>query len=80
MIKFTTKNVDNECIDWSFNTIEEILIEWWTNDGLCLPSADDRIVGRKYTNNGKEYSASTFNDLINDIEIIYWNEKRIGVR
>lgn len=80
MIKFTTKNIDNERVDWSFNTIEEILIDWWTNEGGNLPSADDRIVGRKYTDNGKEYSANTFDDVIFNLEIIYWNEKRMGVR
>ena len=80
MIKFTTVDAYCERVDWDFDTIEEILIDWWTNDGYNLPSADDRIVGKKYTNNGKEYSTNTFDDVINDIEIIYWNEKRMGVR
>lgn len=80
MIKFATINVDGDRVNWTFDTIEEILIEWWTNDGMNLPSADDKVVDKRFTYNGTRYSVSTFDDVINDIEIIYWNEKRMGVR
>lgn len=80
MIKFATINVDGERVDWTFDTIEEMLIDWWTNDGINLPSDDDKVVDKRFTYNGTRYSVSTFDDVINDIEIIYWNEKRMGVR
>lgn len=75
MIKFATVNVDGERIDWNFDTIEEMLIDWWTNDGMNLPSADDKVVDRIYTYNGAKYRASIFDDVIYDLEVIYWNEK-----
>lgn len=75
MIKLATVNVDGERIDWKFDTIEEILIDWWTNDGMNLPSADDKVVDRIYTYNGAKYRASTFDDVIYDLEVIYWNER-----
>ena len=75
MIKLATVNVDGERIDWNFDTIEEILIDWWTNDGMNLPSADDKVVDRIYTYNGAKYRASTFDDVIYGLEVIYWNER-----
>lgn len=80
MIKFATINVDGERVDWTFDTIEEMLIDWWTNDGINLPSDDDKVVDKRFTYNETRYLVSTFDDVINDIEIIYWNEKRMGVR
>ena len=75
MIKLVTVNVDGERIGWNFDTIEEILIDWWTNDGMNLPSADDKVVDRIYTYNGAKYRASTFDDVIYGLEVIYWNER-----
>ena len=75
MIKLATVNVDGERIDWNFDTIEEILIDWWTNDGMNLPSADDKVLDRIYTYNGAKYRVSTFDDVIYGLEVIYWNER-----
>lgn len=80
MIKFATVNVNGERVDWTFDTIEGILIDWWINDADNLPSADDIVINNKFSYKETKYTAHTFDDVIHDLEIIYWNEKRMGVR
>lgn len=80
MINFETINVDGKPVKWEFNTVEEILVEWWTNDGLCLPAAEDIVVDGKYIENGKECSARTFEDILFSLEIDYWQSVKIGYR
>ena len=76
MIYFISVNIDEEYRSWEFDCVQEILKEWWC-DGMRLPSADDAIFGGKFIIDNEEIEAKTFNDVICELERIYW--KKVNV-
>lgn len=76
MIKFRTKNEDEDIIDWEFDSIEPILKEWWINDGLMLPHGDDPLL--QFSIDGKEFSirnGDVFDYVITELSILYWSQQ-----
>jgi len=69
MIKFTTINVEGKRVEREFNSLAEILKNWWSED-TDLPSNDDEVV--ECTVDGQAIKAKDFYDLIQTFEIMYW--------
>lgn len=75
MITFKTFDINEEEIkEWKFNTIEEILKEWWTNGGINLPFGNEEVIDGKFYINGKEVCATYFDDIITELSITYWSK------
>lgn len=61
MIRFTTINVDGIAVPRTFNTVEEMRVDWENEEGTTLPSLDDELVFGEI--NGVKVNGKTFNDF-----------------
>ena len=61
MIRFTTINVDGIAVPRTFNTLDEMKVDWEREDGTTLPSLDDELVFGEI--NGVKVTGKTFNDF-----------------
>lgn len=67
MIKFTTINVDGVEITRTFNTVEEIRKEWYSED-CNLPSNDDEVVYAEIDGMQLHYP-SIFEELLDELGV-----------
>ena len=74
MISFTTINCEGELKYWKFNSIEELLKEYWT-DGLNLPSNDDEIFNGSFVIDDKVIHVKVFENIITELSVMYWNKE-----
>ena len=73
MISFTTINCEGELKYWKFNSIEELLKEYWT-DGFNLPSNDDEIFNGNFVIDDKVIHVKVFENIITELSVMYWNK------
>lgn len=73
MIKLKTINIHGEIKEWKFDSTKEILKDWYV-DGMDLPSGDDKVAGKSFELDGKKIPANYFEDIINTLQIIYWQD------
>lgn len=71
-VRYSTINGENKVRKWN-QSLEEILKEWWAEGGMYLPSADDLVV-ECYIDEDKR-KVNTFNELITELNILYWSNK-----
>ena len=62
MLTFKTINVEGEIRSWSFERVEDMLENWFSDD-CTLPANDDPVVYAEY--NGVALEADVFEDIIN---------------
>lgn len=74
MISFTTINCEGELKYWKFNSIEELLKEYWT-DGFNLPSNDDKIFNGSFVIDDKGIHVKVFENIITELSVMYWNKE-----
>lgn len=74
MISFTTINCEGELKYWKFNSIEELLKEYWT-DGFNLPSNDDEIFNGSFVIDDKVTPVKVFENIITELSVMYWNKE-----
>lgn len=74
MISFTTINCEGELKYWKFNSIEELLKEYWT-DGFNLPSNDDEIFNGSFVIDDKVIHVKVFENIITELSVMYWNKE-----
>lgn len=62
---------------WTINSYEEILKEWWNNDGKNLMLDDE--IAHNISIDGVSFSDRPFSELMDEINIRYWAkfEKRL---
>lgn len=62
---------------WTINSYEEILKEWWNNDGANLMWDDE--IAHNISIDGVSFSDRPFSELMDEINIRYWAkfEKRL---
>ena len=77
MINFITINCDGDYLSWNYDSIEEILKDWHTNDGMMLPSGEDKIFGDGFIIDRELVVAKTFEDVIHEITVMYWEKVRL---
>lgn len=76
LVRFTTKNVDGLKTEWCFNSVEDVLKDWWANDAEKLPSGDDPVL--EFILNGAPVpSIETVDSLINFLNIYYWKQQEL---
>lgn len=76
MITFKSENVDGEIIDWEFDSIADVLKDWWNEDGTNLPSGEDRVY--EYNINGNTIDCDIlFDTFIQELETQYWNDLKL---
>lgn len=76
-IKFTTINVDDMQITREFNSIDEMRVDWNSEDGTTLPSLDDELIEATINNSEKQVvlKGGTFEDLAKIIDLDGLKEK-----
>lgn len=71
MIRLKTINVDGNEVERTFESIAEILKNWWDEEETDLPGGDDEVL--KLTVDGKSMrSLKHFAELIHELEILFW--------
>lgn len=68
-VKYTSINCDGETKKW-MQTIDEILKDWWANDAINLPDADDGIT--ECYLDGEPLNVDSFDQLVTELNILYW--------
>lgn len=74
MISFTTINCDGEYRYWEFNSIKEILKEYWT-DGFDLPANDDEVFNGNFVIDNEVIPVKVFENIITELSVMYWNKE-----
>lgn len=74
MISFTTINCDEEYRYWEFNSIKEILKEYWT-DGFDLPANDDEVFNGNFVIDNEVIPVKVFENIITELSVMYWNKE-----
>lgn len=73
MIKFKTLNVDGQLVEREYQSIAEIIKNWWSEGKTELPGDDDKVV--ELVIGGKSLqSPILFGNLIQELEEIYWQD------
>ena len=75
MIEFRTIEENGELVNWKFNTIEDILILYWSGKSEGLPNDSDWLEDDQYVYDGKVYQTRYFNNMVTELETIYWRKK-----
>lgn len=71
MIRIKTINVEGRKIDRTFESIADILTNWWDENGTDLPGGDDEVM--EVTMDGKSIrSIKDFAGLIKELESLFW--------
>ncbi len=71
MIRIKTINVDGREIERTFESVSDILINWWDENGTDLPGGDDEVL--EVTMDGKSIcSIKHFAELIQELESFFW--------
>lgn len=68
-VKYTSINCDGETKKW-LQTMDEILKDWWVNDAMNLPNADDAIT--ECSLDGEPLNVDSFDQLVTELNILYW--------
>jgi hypothetical protein len=73
MIRFKTLNVDGQLVEREYQSIAEIIKNWWSEGKTELPGEDDKVV--ELVIGGKSLqSPILFGSLIHELEEIYWQD------
>jgi hypothetical protein len=73
MIRFKTLNVDGQLVEREYQSIAEIIKNWWSEGKTELPGDDDKVV--ELVIGGKSLqSPILFGNLIQELEEIYWQD------
>ena len=75
MIEFRTIEEDGEVVNWKFNSIEDILILYWSGKSEGLPNDSDWLEDDQYVYDEKVYQTRYFNSMVTELETIYWRKK-----
>lgn len=59
---------------WQFNSMEELLRRWFTLDPK-LPDASCELIDGEYLVDGIKKSAFCFEDMVDDLNHLYWTLK-----
>ena len=71
MIRFKTLNVDGQLVEREYQSIAEIIKNWWSEGKTELPGEDDKVV--ELVIGGKSLqSPILFGSLIHELE--YWQD------
>lgn len=71
MIRIKTINVDGKEIERTFESVADILTNWWDENGTDLPGGDDEVL--ELTMDGKSIrSVRHFAGLIQELESLFW--------
>lgn len=71
MIRIKTINVDGKEIERTFESVADILTNWWDENGTDLPGGDDEVL--ELTMDGKSIrSIRHFAGLIQELESLFW--------
>lgn len=71
MIRIKTINKDGKEIERTFESVADILTNWWDENGTDLPGGDDEVL--KLTMDGKSIrSVRHFAGLIQELESLFW--------
>ena len=71
MIRIKTINIDGKEIERTFESVADILTNWWDENGTDLPGGDDDVL--ELTMDGKSIrSIRHFAELIQELESLFW--------
>lgn len=71
MIRIKTINIDGKEIERTFESVADILTNWWDENGTDLPGGDDEVL--ELTMDGKSIrSIRHFAELIQELESLFW--------
>lgn len=71
MIRIKTINVEGREIERTFESVADILTNWWDENGTNLPGGDDEVL--EVTMDGKSIrSIRHFAELIQELESFFW--------
>lgn len=73
MIKFTTVNCNGVKIERSFDSIADIIKDWWNEEGTTLPDSEDPVVCYNIDDKDIYPKNLDFDGFICDLQIRYWN-------
>lgn len=69
-------NIEGRLIEQEFESVAEILKNWWSEEKTKLPGPDDKIV--ELVIGGKSIqSPILFGNLIQELEEMYWQDVAI---
>ena len=71
MVRIKTINVEGREIERAFESVSDILTNWWDESGTNLPGGDDEVL--EVTMDGKSIrSIKDFAELIQELESFFW--------
>lgn len=78
MVKFTTTDIDGLSVSRKFDSIGEVLRNWWSSEGTDLPGGDDKVVSIEvegYPDIQLHLPENlNFSSCIEMLSEIYWND------